>query len=139
MAGRLLLFSLPLLTIAAGWARGCRPGERVLVVGVASAAGATLIASLVLLEVSGSALSAGAAYAATVIFTAALAMILRRRPERGEDGGGSAEPDSPPPFDWDDFERRFWAEVERRRASSGRGTPGSGRSPSRPRSVRSYP
>ena len=140
MAGRLLLYSLPLLTIAAAWIRGCRPGERVLVLAVATVAGATLIASLALLEASRSVLAAGAAYSAMVIFTATLAMVLRRRPEgRGGGGDQGSRPEEPPPFDWDDFERSFWAEVARRRASSGGGRPASGRSPSRRRSVRSYP
>jgi len=136
VAGRLLLLSLPPLVIAAGGLRGCRPAERPIAMGIATGAGAVLAASLLLLDAEGSALLAGAAYGSMVIFTGALAMLIRRRPgPDGPGGGGGGSPQEPPPFDWDDFERRFWADV-RRRASSRGGTPGSGRSPSRAPSAR---
>jgi hypothetical protein len=137
VAGRLLLFSLPPLMILAGWLRGCRPPERFIVAGIAAAAAAVLAGSVVLLETSETELAAGAVYASMCILTVALAMLIRTRRERGDGGsddGGDPPPD-PPPFDWDDFERAFWADV-RRRSSSGRGRPGSGRSPSRAPSAR---
>ena len=135
MAGRLLLLLLPPLVIAAGGLRGCRPAERPIAIAVAASAGVVLAASLVLLDAGGSALLAGAAYSSMVIFTGALAMLIRRRPGPGGPGGDGGSPGQPPPFDWDDFERRFWADV-RRRASSGGGTRGSARSPSRAPSAR---
>lgn len=44
---------------------------------------------------------------------AGLAVWLRR--DDGDDGDGGGEVD-PPPIDWDDFERSFWAHVRRGRA-----------------------
>jgi hypothetical protein len=134
VAGRLLVYSLPPLMIVAGWLRGCRPAERSIAVGVAVAAGAVLAGSLLILETSGSTLSAGAAYASLGIFAGTLAMLIRsRRTPGGGEGGSDGDhgPDQPPPFDWDDFERRFWDEVGRRGPSSGSGRPASGTQPSR--------
>jgi hypothetical protein len=137
VAGRLLLYSLPPLMILAGAVRGCRPGERFIAVGVAAAAAAVLALSIALLEVSGDVVTAGSAYASMVILCGVLAMMIRGQgggDGRGRGDEGGDEPPGPS-FDWDDFERRFWADV-RRRASSGRGRPGSGRSPSRAPSAR---
>jgi hypothetical protein len=133
VAGRLLLFSLLPLIIITGRVRGCRPPERVVVAAIAASAGTVLAGSLILLEASGAVLAAGAAYASLAILTGALAMLIGSRPEPGggdEGPGTGGGPEGPPPFDWDDFERRFWDDV-RRRASSGSGRPASGRPPSR--------
>lgn len=70
------------------------------------------------------------AYASVSTATALWAMLLRRRGGGGGGGGDTDNaPDTPelPPFDWDDFERRFWEDVKRRgrdrpRVPSGAGT-----------------
>ena len=58
----------------------------------------------------------GCAYACAVLAGTHWAMLLGKRPGRGggDDGGGGDKPVAPEPFDWDDFERRFWEDVKRR-------------------------
>jgi hypothetical protein len=137
VSGRLVLYALPPLMIAAAGLRGCRPAERGVIAAIAAAAGAAALAALGLAQALDSFLWNGAAYAATAVFTSAFAMLVRRRAEPGggdsPDAGGEPEP---PPFDWDRFETQFWIEVARRRISSGGGRTRSSRSPSPSRSRR---
>ncbi len=65
----------------------------------------------------------GCAYALAVMATSSCAMLLHSRPDGGEGGEGSGDDEpgpssgddpTPPPIDWDDFERRYWEEVRRR-------------------------
>jgi hypothetical protein len=119
-----MLYAAPILLILAGRMRGCRPEERRLIAGIgivcavgcAIALGASLITDERLVK--------GVAYSFLVLAATHLAMLLGPRDDRGDDSGGpddgdEGDPEPPdrerPPFDWDDFERRFWDEVERRR------------------------
>lgn len=120
-----MLYAAPILLILAGRMRGCRPEERRLIgaIGIVCAVGCavTLGASLVTEE----RLVKGVAYSLLVLAATHLAMLLGPRDDHGDDDpggpddGDEGDPEPPdgerPPFDWDDFERRFWDEVERRR------------------------
>lgn len=119
-----MLYAAPIILILAGRMRGCRPEERRLIsaIGAISAAGCAI--ALAATAVTDAHLVKGAAYAFLVLAVTHLAMLLGPRDESGgEDGDGPAgdggEPEPPdrdrPPVDWDDFERRFWDEVERSR------------------------
>lgn len=90
--------------------------------GVASITGIGTIAALLWADLTQAEVAKGCAYSLVVICTSSLAMLIRSR--GGDDGLGDGEPltdpppvdgdHDPPPFDWDDFERGFWDEVERR-------------------------
>lgn len=125
-----MLFAVPPVLIIAAWLRGCRPEERVIVASISLATAALLVPALVWTAVDTSKVAGGIAYALVTVSTASTAMLLRRRPGRGGGGGGDdgGEPRSPtpPPFDWDDFERAFREHVrarERNRARPPGGVP----------------
>jgi hypothetical protein len=68
-------------------------------------------------------LAKGCAYALAVMATSSCAMLLHSRPDGDEGGEGTGDDEpgpssgddpTPPPIDWDDFERRYWEEVRRR-------------------------
>jgi hypothetical protein len=108
--------------IVGGWWRGTRPEERRLALGTALITGLGTIAAVLIADQTQAELAKGSAYALVVIATSSFAMLVRRRP--GDDGMEGPDPaldlppdgdDDPPPFDWDDFERDFWGEVERQR------------------------
>ena len=116
-----MLYVAPVLLIVAGRVRGCRPEERRLVALIACAATAAFVPAVLVGVLTATALVKGCAYALVVVAGAHWAMLMGPRPGRedppgdnDEDApdGGSDEPVSP--FDWDDFERRFWDEVRRR-------------------------
>ena len=114
-----MLFVVPPLFILAGWARGTRPADKPIVIGIAAVCAVGFVPAIVIGLESGDLFARAAAYAFAVMCTSCLAMMLRTRP--GPDDGGDEEPDEPVPggpdlvpFDWDDFERQFWADVERR-------------------------
>lgn len=114
------MYVAPVLLIVAGRVRGCRPEERRLVTVIALAATAAFLPAVVVGVLTAALFVKGCAYALVVVAGIHWAMLMGRRPGRedppddddeGPDDGGE-EPGSP--FDWDDFERRFWDEVERR-------------------------
>jgi hypothetical protein len=114
-----MLFVVPPLFILAGWFRGTRPEEQGFVTLIALISAIALIPCLLLGIKNNDEYLKGAAYALAIISTTCLAMTIRTRgrPDRGDD----EEPQEPVPggpdlipFDWDDFERRFWGDVERR-------------------------
>lgn len=116
-----MLYAAPVLLIVAGRVRGCRPEERRLVAVIAAVATAAFLPAVVVGVLSAAPLVKGCAYALVVVAGMHWAMLMGPRPGRedppgggDEDapGGGGDEPGSP--FDWDDFERRFWDEVRRR-------------------------
>jgi hypothetical protein len=114
-----MLFVVPAVFILVAWVRGTRPGEEWIVDGLALVCALAFVPALIIGVQSGDQLAKAAAYALAVISTSCLAMSLRRRP--GRDGGDEPDPEAPQPegpdgmpFDWDDFERRFWADVARR-------------------------
>jgi hypothetical protein len=114
-----MLFAVPPVLILAAWCRGCWEEERIAVWSVIAIATVALVPMLVWATTTDAELVDGSAYALVTVATAATAMLLRRR-RRRDDGGpeDGVEPDGgapePHPVDWDDFERRFWDEVERR-------------------------
>jgi hypothetical protein len=115
-----MLFVVPPLFILAGWARGTRPADRPIVTAIAVVCAVGFVPAILIGVESRDLLAQAAAYAFAVLSTTCLAMRLHTRP--GPDDGGEEEPENPVPggpdlvpFDWDDFERRFWADVERRR------------------------
>ena len=115
-----MLYVAPVLLIVAGRVRGCRPEERRLVALIAIASTAAFIPAVAVGVLSAAPLVKGCAYALVVVAGIHWAMLISPRPGREDppaddddapDAGGD-EPVSP--FDWDDFERRFWDEVRRR-------------------------
>jgi hypothetical protein len=115
-----MLFAVPPVLILAGWCRGSWEEERIAIWAVIGIATVALVPTLIWATMTDAEIVDGSAYALSSVATAAAAMLLRRR-RRPDDGGseGSPEPDGgapePHPFDWDDFERRFWDEVDRRK------------------------
>jgi hypothetical protein len=115
-----MLFVVPAVFILGAWVRGTRPGEEPIVDGLALVCALGFVPALIIGVDSGDVLAKAAAYAFAVISTSCLAMSLRKRPGRGG-GGEDPEPGAPVPegpdgmpFDWDDFERSFWQDVQRR-------------------------
>ena len=114
-----MLFAVPPVLILAGWCRGSWEEERTAILTVVGIATVALVPTLIWATMTDAKLVDGSAYALSSVATASAAMLLRRR-RRPDDGGPdqSPEPDGgapdPHPFDWDDFERRFWDEVDRR-------------------------
>ena len=115
-----MLFVVPPLFILAGWARGTRPADRPIVTAIAAVCAVGFVPAILIGVESGDQLAQAAAYAFAVLATTCVAMRIHPRP--GPDEGGEGEPGGPlpggpdlVPFDWDDFERGFWADVERRR------------------------
>jgi hypothetical protein len=121
VSGSPILYLVPALLIVGGWWRGTRPEERRLALGTALITGLGAIAAVLIAEQTQGELAKGSAYALVVTSTASFAMLVRRKP--GDDGWDGPDlaldlppdgDDDPPEFDWDDFERDFWGEVERR-------------------------
>jgi hypothetical protein len=111
-----MLYAAPVVLIVAGRIRGCRPEERRMIATIACATTAALVPAVLVGVLADLTLVKGCAYACAVLAATHWAMLLGRRPGddgRGEDGD-EGEPSAPEPFDWDDFERRFWDEVRRR-------------------------
>jgi hypothetical protein len=111
-----MLYAAPVVLIVAGRIRGCRPEERRVVTVIACLTTAALVPALLAGLLSDLMLVKGCAYACAVLAGTHWAMLLGKRPGRGgggDDSGGD-KPIAPEPFDWDDFERRFWDEVRRR-------------------------
>jgi hypothetical protein len=122
VSGSPILYVVPALMVVGGWWRGTRPEERRLALGTALITGLATIAAVLIADQTQAELAKGSAYALVVIATSSFAMLVRRRP--GDDGLDGPDlaldlppdgDDDPPPFDWDDFERDFWGEVERQR------------------------
>jgi hypothetical protein len=114
VARSLILFSVPVAMIVGAWWRGTRPEERRAAVWIAIVLGITGLASFVWAEQTAGRVARGSAYALVAMFAASVALLIRSRP--GDDGPPPAETieEEPPPFDWDEFEREFWREVDRR-------------------------
>jgi hypothetical protein len=119
-----ILYAAPIILILAGRMRGCRPEERRLIAGIGAVCAVGCAAALVASRLTASLLIEGVAYACLVMSATHLAMLLGQREDRGGEGPGGSDgdggaPQPPdgewPPFDWDDFERRFWDEVAKRR------------------------
>jgi hypothetical protein len=115
-----MLFVVPPLLILAGWAKGTRPDERRMVAVAAALLTIGAVPAVIVTERGGGRIAQGCVYALALMAMTCLAMLLRTKP--GPDDGGGEEPaptlpDGPElvPFDWNDFERGFWADVERRR------------------------
>jgi hypothetical protein len=117
-----VLYVFPPLFILGGWAWGCREPDRMAIAGIAFICAAAFVPAMVLALETASELAKGCAYALAVMATSSCAMLLHSRPDGGEGGeetGGdepgpsSGDDPSPLPIDWDDFERRYWAEVKR--------------------------
>jgi hypothetical protein len=117
-----VLYVAPVLLIVAGRVRGCRPEERRLVALIASVATVAFAPAVVVGVLTAAPLIKGCAYALVVVAGIHWAMLMGARPGR-EDPSGDGDDDGPgdgggdepiSPFDWDDFERRFWDEVRRR-------------------------
>ena len=121
-----MVFVVPPILILAAWRRGCRPTERPAVATIAAITTVAFFPALLWASATTSRLANAVAYALISMATASLAMLIRRRPEDDDGEGGEdrdagdgdpgSEDDGPsaPSFDWDDFERRFWQDVERR-------------------------
>jgi hypothetical protein len=117
-----MVFAVPPIIILAAWWRGSRPSERRPIAVIAALAALASVPGVIWSMSTTAEEVHGITYA--LVWTAAAlgAMLLHRRgtPDDGDDDGGSGEgPDGGPPgpeFDWDEFERDFWREVERRRA-----------------------
>jgi hypothetical protein len=110
-----MLYAAPVVLIVAGRIRGCRPEERRLVTAIACVTTVALVPALVAGLLADLMLVKGCAYACAVLAGTHWAMLLGQRPGRGDDGdSGGDQPIAPEPFDWDDFEQRFWEEVRRR-------------------------
>ena len=115
-----MLYVAPVLLIVAGRVRGCRPEERRLVALIAIAATVVFLPAVVVGVLSAVPFVKGCSYALVVVAGIHWAMLMGPRPGREDPPGddedapddGGDEPGSP--FDWDDFERRFWDEVRRR-------------------------
>ena len=118
-----MLYVFPPLFILGGWAWGCRETDRPAVVVIAVGCTVAFVPALIWAMETASELAKGCAYALAVMATSSCAMLLHSRSDPG-DGGEEAGDDAPgpssgddptpPPIDWDDFERRFWDEVQRR-------------------------
>ncbi len=122
-----MLYAVPVVLIVAGRIRGCRPEERRLIGTIACIATAAFLPTLIVSVLTADTLIKGCAYALAVVAAAHWAMLLGPRPGRDDrrpDDDESTDPGPPeddtdpgPEFGWDDFERDFWNEVERRRRS----------------------
>jgi hypothetical protein len=121
----LVLYVFPPLFIFGGWAWGCRENDRPAIGWIAFICAAAFVPTLAYAMLSQAEIAKGAAYALAVMATSSCAMLLHVRsdPDDGgegpddDDGSGPSSGDdpSPLPIDWDEFERRFWEEVSRRR------------------------
>jgi hypothetical protein len=118
-----VLYVFPPLFIAAGWAWGCRDTDRTAIAWVAFVCAAAFMPAMAWAMETASELAKGCAYALAVMATSSCAMLLHSRSDGGEGGEGtgggepgpsSGDDPSPLPIDWDDFERRYWEEVQRR-------------------------
>jgi hypothetical protein len=117
-----MVFAVPPIIILAAWWRGSRPSERRPLAAIAGLAALASVPAVIWSTSAPSDFSHGVTYALVWTAAALLAMLLRRRgaDDGGDDDGGGGEPgpEGEPPgpdFDWDEFERDFWREVERRR------------------------
>lgn len=118
-----MLYVFPPLFILGGWAWGCRDTDRTAIIVVACACAAAFVPALVWAMETATELAKGTAYALAVMGTSTCAMLLHNRSDPGDGGEEhesrpkppSGDDPSPLPIDWDDFERRFWDEVSRRR------------------------
>jgi hypothetical protein len=117
-----MVFAVPPIIILAAWWRGSRPSERRPLAAIAGLAAVASAPAFLWSTTTSSEVIHGLTYALVWTAAALLAMLLHRRAsDGGDDGGGPGEGDRDdgppgPDFDWDDFERDFWGEVERRAA-----------------------
>lgn len=110
-----MLYAVPVVLIIAGRFRGCRQEERRLIATIATAATVAFVPTVVAGVLISDTFVKGCAYALAVVAGAHWAMLLGGRPGRDDPPSGEDDGDDPaPPFDWDGFERDFWAEVKRR-------------------------